>query len=49
METDVLMETRTAAAQGVTATAAPLANGLMSSTATTGTTGVRDPTMTGES
>lgn len=48
MVIDVHMETRTAA-QAVTATTAPLEKGHMSSTATTGTTGVIDHIMTGES
>lgn len=43
----VHMETRIAA-QAVTATTSPLGRGHMSSTATTGTTGVTDLIMTGE-
>lgn len=46
MAIGVHTETRTAA-QEVTATTAPLGKGRMSSTATTGTTGVTDPIMTG--
>lgn len=48
MVIDVHMETLTAA-QAVTATTAPLEKGRMTSTAMTGTTGVIDPIMTGES